>query len=72
MAVENWVKELTESVIGGPPVEIGKRYHHPEHGVITITSGQYWGTYGLSNFWHWTDTQGQQHSGYAENWPEAD
>lgn len=66
----SWVRELTESVIGGSPVEIGKRYLHPEDGVILITSGQYWGTHGLSNHWRWTvESTGEQHYGYGGEWP---
>jgi len=70
--VEPWVVKLTEDVIGGPPVEIGKRYQHPEDGPIEITSGQYWGTHGLSNFWRWTVLEtGEQKHGYAGQWPEV-
>jgi hypothetical protein len=38
---------------------------HPEHGRVTITSGQYWGTHGLSNFWYWEDEDGEEHHGYG-------
>ena len=71
MPVEPWARRLTEEVLGGPPVRIGGRYKHPEHGVITITSGQYWGTHGLSNFWYWTDEKGREHHGYGEDWEEV-
>jgi len=40
MAVDGWIQKLTEHVIGGPPVEIGKRYWHPEDGLIEVVSGQ--------------------------------
>ena len=67
--VEPWVVELTESVIGGPPVEIGKRYWHPEDGLIEIVSGQYWGTHGLSNFWYWkVVASGEVKHGYGGQW----
>ena len=70
--VENWVKRLTEDVIGGSPVEVGHRYLHPEQGVIEIESGQYWGTHGLSNFWTWHIVEtGEQKCGYADTWPEV-
>lgn len=70
--VADWVRQMTEDVIGGSPVEVGKRYVHPEDGVITITSGQYWGTHGLSNFWYWkVEETGATHNGYAGDWPEA-
>lgn len=75
--VEAWIQQLTEDVIGGPPVEIGKRYQHPEDGLIEITSGQYWGQHGLSNFWYWnvldpeTGRALRGSHGYAGDWPEA-
>ena len=69
--VDPWVKKLTEDVIGPSPLELGKRYMHPEHGVIKIVSGQYWGEHGLSNHWRWIEeATGKEHTGYGENWPE--
>jgi hypothetical protein len=67
--VEKWVKDLTEEVMGGPPVEIGKRYWHPVDGLIEITAGQYWGKHGLSNHWSWTVIEtGEHKTGYAGPW----
>jgi hypothetical protein len=55
-------------VLGGAPVEVGKRYTHPTDGVIEILSGQYWGERGISNHWSWRVVEtGQVHHGYA-NW----
>lgn len=72
MPVEDWVKSLVEEVAGGPPVEVGKFYQHPEDGVIEITSGQYWGAHGISNFWYWRVVEtGKTHHGYAERWEET-
>jgi hypothetical protein len=79
MAVQQWVKDIVAEVVDEKPLEVGKRYLHPEHGVITITSGQYWGSHGLSNHWHWVDEQGVQHAGYGGRsddgtwsvWPEV-
>ena len=31
----------------------GTRLEHPDDGLVEITSGQYWGTHGLSNSWSW-------------------
>lgn len=71
--VEDWVKDIVESVAGGSPVEVGKRYIHPEDGLIEITSGQYWGSHGLSNFWHWTVVEtGESCHGYGDDWQEVE
>lgn len=70
--VAGWVKGMTEDVIGGAPLVVGKRYMHPDDGLIEITSGQYWGQHGLSNFWHWTVVStGEEGHGYGRYWPEA-
>ena len=71
--VPQWVQDLTEKVLGGPTVHIGGRYLHPQYGEIEITSGQYWGTHGLSNFWYWTVVAtGETHHGYGGPWPEVE
>jgi hypothetical protein len=70
--VEPWVTALVEDVLGGPPVQIGKTYRHPDDGLITITGGSYWGNHGLSNFWYWTVLEtGETHHGYGDQWPEV-
>ena len=51
--MQQWAKDLTESVLGGAPFKIGDRVKHPEHGLVEIVDGQYWGSHGLSNFWYW-------------------
>ena len=69
--VEPWVVQLTESVLGGAPVTVGKRYWHPTDGLIEITSGQYWGRHGISNFWYWkVISTGEIRSGYGGEWEE--
>lgn len=71
-AVEKWVRDIVEDTVGGSPLEVGKRYVHPEHGLIEVVGGQYWGERGLSNHWHWiVVATGEKHNGYGENWPEA-
>lgn len=71
--VADWVQKLTEDVIGGSPLEVGKRYVHPEDGVIEVTSGQYWGRNGISNFWYWRVIEtGEKKHGYGRNWPEVE
>ena len=58
-----------------PPVrlQVGKKYQHPEDGVITITSGCYRDpTYGrVSNWWYWTKEDGTEGKGYGDHWPEV-
>lgn len=71
--VKNWVQDLTNEVCGPCLLQVGGRYRHPEDGPIEITSGQYWGTYGLSNFWYWTVlATGKKKNGYGGNWPPLD
>ncbi len=53
--VEQWVKDLTESVIGTSQLCVGDEVLHPDGRKVKITDGQYWGTYGLSNFWYWRE-----------------
>lgn len=70
--VADWVKNLTEDVLGGSPVEVGGRYLHPEDGLIEVVSGQYWGNHGLSNHWRWrVVATGEVKAGYADDWPKA-
>lgn len=72
MPVADWVKKITEDVMGGSPLEKGKRYLHPEDGVIEVTGGSYWGNHGLSNFWYWrVEETGETHNGYGGDWPEV-
>ena len=71
--VAGWVRDLTEGVIGGSPLQVGKRYQHPQDGLIEVTSGQYWGARGLSNHWRWiVVATGESRFGYGEHWPEAE
>lgn len=51
--VAPWVKELTESVMGTSDLAIGKRVLHKDGRLVEITGGQWWGEYGISNFWYW-------------------
>ena len=70
--VADWVRKIVEDEAGGAPVEIGKRYQHPEDGLIEIVSGAYWGNAGLSNHWSWIVVEtGEEHHGYGDKWPEA-
>mgnify|MGYP007061003790 CR=1 FL=1 len=71
MAVERWVRELAEDVVGGAPFSVGDVVEHPEDGRVKIISGQYWGVHGLSNHWTWVPVDdegnptGEPRSGYG-------
>ncbi len=51
--VDKWVKELTEEVFGQSSMRIGATIRHPKGYLVKVIDGQYWGTYGVSNFWSW-------------------
>lgn len=71
--VKKWVQDLVDDVVGPCPLQIGGKYTHPTDGPIEITNGQYWGEYGLSNFWYWkVIATGEKKSGYGGNWPPLD
>jgi len=53
--VQAWVRDLTEDVFGPAPFAIGDIVRHPSGRMVKITSGKYWGTYGISNFWCWRE-----------------
>jgi hypothetical protein len=71
MVVEAFAKSLSESVLGGPPFQIGDVVRHPSGRSVQITEGQYWGTHGLCNFWCWREVlldgslSDQQEQGYG-------
>jgi|GEM_PF-2462451 len=61
---------LTESVVGGAPFKIGDVVKHPTGKMVKIISGQYWGKYGISNFWYWREVKesgglGKEECGYG-------
>lgn len=51
--VHPMIRCMTEEVVGGAPFQVGDVVRHPDGRVVQITGGQYWGEYGLSNFWYW-------------------
>lgn len=52
--VEDWVKDFVED--GKTYLEIGMITKNPKTGkTVKITRGQFWGKYGLSNFWFWRE-----------------
>ena len=60
-----------ESFLGGPCLQVGSTYRHPTTGkLVRITSGQYMGAYGVSNFWYWREvlsdgSLGEEQHGYG-------
>jgi len=50
-----WVKEIIEDSIDGRPLRVGERVKHLDGRLVEITKGQFYGTYGVSNFWHWEE-----------------
>lgn len=63
--VRQWVKDLTESVLG-PGHKIGDEIVVKGR-KAKIISGQYWGEHGLSNHWTWEYLDGKEpktESGY--------
>lgn len=74
MSQSTWATELTDSILPPVRLQIGKRYIHPDDGVIEITSGCYRdATFGrISNHWHWTVLEtGEAKNGYGDNWAES-
>jgi hypothetical protein len=70
MAVEQWVKDLTDDVFGKSMMRVGATVKHPDGRTVKITGGQYWGEYGVSNFWYWREVRengklGPEEHGYG-------
>lgn len=70
--VAGWVREMVEEVMGGAPFAIGDEVRSPDGRRVRIVNGQYWGEYGLSNFWYWREvlpdgTLGPEEHGYGWN-----
>lgn len=53
MPVPDWVQQITEDVVGGPPFAVGDRVEHPDGYQAEIIGGCYWAEGGLSNHWTW-------------------
>ncbi len=77
MSVAPWVKQMTEGVLGASPLEIGLIVKHPDGRKVKITKGQYWGEYGISNFWYWREVLeggrlGPEEHGYGKGFSYID
>ncbi len=64
--IERWVKNITEEVFGDQPFKIGDIVKRPSGRNVKIINGQYWGTYGLSNFWYWKEVLSNGELGIKE------
>lgn len=53
--ISEWAKQMVELNLGGPPFAVDDIVRHPSGREVQITSGQYWGKYGLSNYWEWRE-----------------
>ena len=53
--VEQWVQNIVEDVCGRTPFSVGAVVEHPSGRTVKITKGEFWGEYGVSNFWYWQE-----------------
>jgi len=53
--IRQFVKEMVEEVSPFSKVKVGDQLIHPSGRKVQITSGQFWGTRGVSNFWYWRE-----------------
>ncbi len=53
--IEQWVKDIVENSSSGNQLEVGMVAKHPDGRTVRIVGGQYWGEYGVSNFWYWRE-----------------
>jgi hypothetical protein len=75
LALRRIAREITEEITRRAPFAVGDTVKHPSGRFVTITSGQYWGAHGLSNFWYWKEvladgTLGPEEHGYG--WARVD
>jgi len=73
--MHQFVKDLVEQSSPFSKVKAGDRIVHPSGRTVQITSGQYWGTHGLSNFWYWREvladgSLGEEENGYGWDFDE--
>jgi hypothetical protein len=52
--VEPWVRKLTEECFPHS-MAVGQTIRHPDGRTVKVTDGQFWGRYGVSNFWYWRE-----------------
>ena len=55
--VSPFIQDIVEKVFGDH-LEIWMITINPETGkLVKVVDGQYWGTFGFSNFWYWKDVK---------------
>lgn len=70
------MEQIAHDIIGPSPIEVGKRYLHPEHGLVEVIEGDWTVNGRLSNFWTWRPVQedgtlGEPVSGLGGEWELA-
>lgn len=65
--VDPLVQRFVESYFGGAPFEVGDTVRHPSGRTVKIVDGQYWGTFGISNFWYWQEVHADGSLGPREH-----
>lgn len=68
--VAPWVQKITEKHFGAAPFKVGDVVPHSDGRMVKILNGQYWGEFGISNFWNWQEVKngklvGKIESGYG-------
>ena len=53
--VRGWVKDIVEEGQEGRNLRVGDIVRHPDGRLVKILAGQFWGRYGISNFWDWAE-----------------
>ena len=70
MTLSDVAKRMMEDLYGEAPFAVGDVVKHSKGHMVKIIGGQYWGTFGLSNFWYWRkvnddETLGKKECGYG-------
>jgi len=66
--MEQWAVDWTRDCYEGRAKgwKVGDVVRHPDGYDVEITSGQFMGKYGLSNFWYWRSVDdGEKEHGYG-------
>jgi len=71
MPVSEFAKAIVEEMVDTDYLKVGHEYWWRGK-LVRIISGSYWGTSGVSNFWHWREVGdcgvlGAGYHGYADH-----